>query len=364
MLTRDIAQQTLTLAGKTYDWASLQKAPSPFTPKQADFYAELLTFLAEWFNDDDFISVQSSGSTGLPKTMRVEKQKMINSAVMTCQYLNLQRGDKALLCMSLSFIAGKMMVVRALVAGLDLYLATPSGRPLQDQTVDFDFVAMVPMQVYNALAQTPDASRLKNIKTLLIGGGAIDPALHQQLVTFPNAVYSSYGMAETLSHIALCAINRAISPVWYTPLAGVTVSLSDENTLIIDAPHVSTQRIFTHDIAEINDQGDFCILGRKDNVINSGGVKWQIEAIEAKLRPVIRGNFAVGAQPDAKFGEVIVLLAENRVDIEAITQVLSDYERPKQIYLIDKIPMTTSQKIQRAQIKSLLRHPERLIKQI
>ncbi|MBQ2216442.1 MAG: AMP-binding protein, partial [Prevotella sp.] len=201
-------------------------------------------FYKEWNNPSDKILVHTSGSTGKPKPIWVEKSRMEASARITCDFLGLQEGDTALLCMSLDFIAGKMMVVRSLVRELELIVSSPSGHPLSDEKWqeigmnDITFAAMVPLQVYNSLQVPKERERLKRIKHLIIGGGAIDDELAQALKTFPNAVWSTYGMTETLSHIALRRLSGNDSSDWYTPFPSVNISLDHDGCLVIDAPLV------------------------------------------------------------------------------------------------------------------------------
>ena len=160
---------------------------------------ELNEFLAEWHNDNPRILVHTSGSTGKPKPLMVEKRRMINSARITCDFLGLKPGDTALLCMPLDYIAGKMMVVRSLQRDLRLTTVRPSSHPLADETLpSFTFAAMVPMQVYNSLKVPCERERLMHIRHLIIGGGAISDELAQMIKPLPNAVWSTYGMTETL----------------------------------------------------------------------------------------------------------------------------------------------------------------------
>jgi O-succinylbenzoic acid--CoA ligase len=175
-------------------------------------------FLEEWNNPSEFVEVKTSGSTGEPKRMMVEKRRMLNSARITCDFLGLKKGDTALLCMSTDYIAGKMMVVRSIERGLNLISVEPSGHPLAArENLEFSFAAMVPMQVYNSLQVPEEKERLMDILHLIIGGGAIDEAMEREIRNFPNAVWSTYGMTETLSHIALRRISGPDASDWYTP---------------------------------------------------------------------------------------------------------------------------------------------------
>lgn len=321
------------------------------------FRRELDLFLAEWFDASPYLTVQTSGSTGAPKKLAVQKARMVQSARLTCRFLGLRPGDSALLCMPLRYIAGKMMVVRALVAGLDLCLQPPSGHPLAREERSLGFAAMIPLQVYNSLRQPAEAARLRAIDRLIIGGGAIDRELETALADFPGAVYSTYGMTETLSHIALRRLNGPGASPYYEPFPTVGLSLSASGTLVIDAPLVAEEKLETNDVAELLPDGRFLIIGRKDNIINSGGVKIQIETVEKALSPHISVNFALTAVPHPKFGEAVVLLVEAgeppRGLAEILRQLLPKYQQPKYILAVARIPQTGSGKISRAECRRL-----------
>ena len=299
-------------------------------------------FLDEWNNPKNTVEVQTSGSTGVPKCIRVEKQRMLNSARITCDFLGLKAGDTALLCMPLDYIAGKMVVVRSIERQLRLTTVEASGHPLKNITNSFDFAAMVPMQVYNSLQVVEEREKLRTIKHLIIGGGPIDNDLQQQLSSFPNNVWSTYGMTETLSHIALRRLNGENASLWYTPFNTVSISLNANGCLVIEAPLVHEGRLETHDRAEIRD-GKFRILGRLDNVINSGGIKIQAEEVEEMLRPHIKMPYLISKCRDEKFGEVVVLLTECP-DLSLVKEiccnVLPKFWQPKHYLYTSHIPLT------------------------
>jgi O-succinylbenzoic acid--CoA ligase len=284
--------------------------------------------------------------------MQVEKERMMASARLTCSFLGLKEGDSALLCMPLQYIAGKMVVVRSLVAGLNLIPVAPSGHPLKEMKEAPTFAAMIPMQVYNSLQVPEEQALLREIKQLIIGGGAIDDQLANELKDFPNAVWSTYGMTETLSHIALRRLNGKEASHWYSPLKNVHIYLSKANTLVIHAPEVCHDVLITNDIAEINEEGKFRILGRKDNTINSGGVKIQIEQVEETLRKHINIPFQITARKDAKFGEIVVILYIKVKDEGSIRQICEDilptYWIPKVYIALDELPLTGTGKPDRA----------------
>lgn len=341
-------------------------------------------FLSEWNNDSDRVLVHTSGSTGKPKPMMVEKKRMLNSARITCDFLGLKPGDSALLCMSLDYIAGKMVVVRSIERHLHLISVSPSGHPLKDIDMkdvngkgvngEITFAAMVPMQVYNTLQVPEERERLTHVRHLIIGGGAIDASLEKELRSLPGniAIWSTYGMTETLSHIALRRINGDEASEWYQPFDSVKISQTDEGCLVIDAPLVCAETLVTNDIVEIEpyiynkvEKTRFRIKGRKDNVICSGGIKIQIEEVEAFLKPHLEKPFMIAKKKDEKFGEIAVLLTEDEdlKKVEAtIRRLLSGksddsnksseskshkYWIPREFRYVDHLPLTETGKPKR-----------------
>lgn len=336
-------------------------------------------FLSEWNNGSDRVLVHTSGSTGKPKPMMVEKKRMLNSARITCDFLGLKPGDSALLCMSLDYIAGKMVVVRSIERHLHLISVSPCGHPLKDIDLkdvkgEITFAAMVPMQVYNTLQVPEERERLTHIRHLIIGGGAIDASLEKELQALPGniAIWSTYGMTETLSHIALRRINGAEASEWYQPFDSVKISQTEEGCLVIDAPLVCAETLVTNDIVEIEsyiynkeEKLRFRIKGRKDNVICSGGIKIQIEEVEALLKPHLEKPFMIAKKKDEKFGEIAVLLTEDEdlKKVEAtIRRLLSGksddsnksseskshkYWIPREFLHVDHLPLTETGKPKR-----------------
>ncbi len=284
--------------------------------------------------------------------MRVEKRRMLNSARITCDFLDLKAGDSALLCLPLDYIAGKMMMVRSIERNLKLHTVSPNNHPLAGgnlPTTEFDLIAMVPSQVYCSL-QVPEERRiLMQTRHIIIGGGAISSELERELSTFPNAVWSTYGMTETLSHIALRRLNGPSASAWYHPFSSVSIKQDSDGCLIIDAPLVHDGQLVTNDIVVINEQNDFRIIGRKDNVVCCGGVKLHIEQIEEKLRPYASGDFCITKRPDPKFGEVLVLLTTRQATdwSQVFSSALTPYEVPKDVCVVDEVPLTRTGKINR-----------------
>lgn len=371
-------KQSLLLEGERYTADTLHVLKARAEEHKDSSRQTLYDFLREWFADSPYMTVHTSGSTGTPKELIVRKEQMIQSARLTCEFLNLQAGDTALLCMNLRYIGAMMVVVRSLVAGLNLIVRSASGHPLADVRTPLKFTAMVPLQVYNTLQIPAERERLEQTDILIIGGGAIDEALEADIKTLPGAVYSTYGMTETLSHIALRRLNGTSTSEHYYPFSSVQLSLSAEDTLVINAPLVCAEILQTNDIARIYPDGSFIILGRKDNVINSGGVKIQAEEMEKQLRPFIPLPFVITSVPDKRLGEAVALLVEVQLDTDGVhlntkeeclntikeclntkeledklQKVLEPYYRPKYILTTDHIPQTGNGKINRADCRVL-----------
>ena len=372
----NIPDQVLYLKDKSFSASDIKDSFASYVQEHygaESFEYSLAMFLKEWFNDSPLIQVKTSGSTGKPKVMMVEKTKMINSACMTLSFLGLKHPYSALLCMPLEYIAGKMLVVRALVGGLKLILVPPCSNPIaaiSDSEV-LNFAAMIPMQVSSALKDSSHEQRLKAIEHLIIGGGAVDDALASKLKSFPHNVYSTYGMTETLSHIALRRLSGQQASSFYSVFTGVKVYPSAEQTLTIEAPLVNNEPLITNDIVEFNDQGQFRVLGRKDNVINSGGVKLQIEELEQWLKDrqadlddsysrLKNCSLLISSRPDPKFGSIVVMLyatLDNQElspnELEVLFDKMPKYWHPKAIVKVEAIPLTGTNKPDRAQAKIL-----------
>lgn len=320
IMNRD--EQRLWLDGQSYTPEEIRRWTGDYDQTLSAEKRELFTFLQRWFDDSERLTVQTSGSTGTPKRYEVRKDRMIESACMTCTFLNLQPGESALLCMNLRYIGAMMMVVRALVAGLHFTVRPASGSPLEHVDQPIDFAAMVPLQVYNSLSQPQTKARLSRIGRLIIGGGAISRDLEAQLRLLPHPIYSTYGMTETLSHIALRRINGPEADAYYRPFAGVTLSLSADQALKIDVPGLCDAPLQTNDVVELCGDGRFRVIGRLDNVINTGGIKVQIEVVEEQLRSLIDRPFAITSIPDDRLGEAVVLLLAQPTDVSQLVNAV------------------------------------------
>lgn len=273
--------------------------------------SDITTFLQEWYDPKDHVIGHTSGSTGTPKEIRLLKKDMLASARLTNEFFNICPSSNLLLCLSPNYIAGKMMIVRTILSGANLVSVKPSSSPLQNIEEDIDFAAMVPMQVITSLSSPETATKLAHIKQIIIGGAAVSPTLEQQLQQNPTACYGTYGMTETVSHIALRQINGGKRSPYYFALGKVTFEKDERECLIIHAPHLQQQTFVTNDIIQLTDATHFEWLGRHDNVINSGGIKLFPEKIESRIAPLIPQRFFITSEPDSRLGQKAVLVIES-----------------------------------------------------
>lgn len=308
-------------------------------------------FLEEWRDERDFITVQTSGSTGKPKVIRLPKEFVRESAKRTNSFFSITEGSRLHSCVGADFIGGKMMAVRADLANGVFSYETASNKPLKDFTPEnsFDLVAVVPSQTLFILDKL---SEMPKIKSLLIGGSSIHSELRKRIAKSSLNAYESYGMTETASHIALRKIEETLSP--FHLLGEIQISVDKENCLKIKFPDGTD--IQTNDIAEIISENEFFILGRRDNIIISGGKKISPELIEEKISSLITEPYCITGFPDEKWGERVILLIEKSAysngsirlpDKENLKKFLNPWEMPKEIFVVDSLPKTDNGKIKR-----------------
>ncbi|MFV9550942.1 AMP-binding protein [Algibacter sp. PT7-4] len=329
-----------------YKYDDLMEVAYSYVKEGLPYQQELGNFLLDWLDEKDYVIVKTSGSTGKPKKIKIKKQAMVNSAIATGNFFNLKPGDKILHCLPSNFIAGKMTIVRAIVLGLELDMVEPAALPLIDYEKDYTFSAFTPMQLKNF------AKYLKSIKTVIVGGGRVSKAIADLIKDKKPNVYETYGMTETVSHIAVKKLNNFSGnddEKTFTTLPGIKVSKDDRGCLVIEAPKLSDNKIVTNDIVNVLSDSSFEWLGRFDNVINSGGIKLYPEQIETKLQDKIDGEFFIASRNDDTLGDKLILIIEGeKRDIDnTIFKTLDKYEKPKEIHFIPKFKETKSGKIHR-----------------
>ncbi len=360
---------TLCLNAQYFDYENI-KAQTYSTSQLTDYELLVLNFCSDWLNGKTEFVLQTSGSTGAPKTIRLSRAKMLASARTTVQTLDLQPNTRALVCLNVAYIGGMMMLVRGLEFGFQMTVIPPSSNPWQDlkakfyfaeDTLRFDFVALVPLQMQTILTESPEfIPYLDSAKAILIGGAAVSYALQTQLQALKAPIYNTYGMTETVSHIAWQKLNGVDTQGYFQALKGIEIQTDVRNCLQIRAEVTDNKWLITNDLVELMDDSKFRWLGRIDNVINSGGVKIQVEQVEQVIEQIfyelkLPNAFFVAGLPDEKLGQKVVLIIEGG-NISAITQEklrnsliksLKKYEIPKKIAYFERFIRTNTDKINR-----------------
>ena len=331
------------------------------TTGKASWEKEWLDFLKEWYAPEEWINVQTSGSTGTPKIIRLSKEFVADSAQRTLRFFNLKEGDSVLHCLPSRYIAGKLMVIRALLGRLDLHVTDPATDFSFLAEEQFQFAAMVPNQVAKILDSDTGKTKLQNIRQLLIGGSGLPQALESRLNGLTTRSYASYAMTETATHVAIRAVSTNNADEFYHCMEDIHVQLSGEGCLRIFVPGLPDGFLQTTDIAELKDEKTFRLLGRTDHIIISGGIKFSPELLEKKLEDSISGPFAISALPHAKLGQQLVLVIEGsegqekRLQIKAIChKKLDRYEIPRQILFTPGLPQTANGKLDRLAVTQWL----------
>ena len=313
-----------------------------------DYLVSLAAFIELWVDLNSEISLQTSGSTGTPKAVLMSKQSMVNSALATGSYFKLSPGDSALSCLPFTYIAAKMMFVRAYVLGLELECIKPSSSPLELLSKSYDFCAMVPLQLEKSIAN------LDQIKTLIVGGAPLSTALMDQLKKSTSTVYETFGMTETVSHIAVKNIRKSFS--LFEVLPSVSIAVDARNCLLIEAPELASNTIQTNDLVRLHSKTTFEWVGRYDAVINSGGIKISPEQLEQQLEGLIQHRFFIASQKEAVLGAVVILVIESTTPYKSLDfEAIEPLKRPKHVYYVDQFTETPSGKIKRQETLSQLK---------
>ncbi|THD67777.1 O-succinylbenzoic acid--CoA ligase [Robertkochia marina] len=350
-LTYDKIHLKFRLNGHYFDREHLQEVAYSFVKEGKPFEKSVGDFLMDWLDHNDHITVTTSGSTGSPKTVRLKKQHMVNSALTSGDFFKITVGDSALHCLPADYIAGKMMLVRAMVLGLEIDLIEPTTNPMHGIEKRYDFAAMTPMQVQNSLSQ------LNQIKKLIVGGAPVSRELVESLQNKRTLVFETYGMTETVTHIAARQLNHfrnaeEVESSYFKVLPKVSIKKDERGCLVIDAPQISKETIVTNDLINIKEDDQFEWLGRYDNIINSGGIKLIPELIEEKFSQALEKRFFVCGVPDSELGDKLVMVIEDKNSREneywellRKVEGLDKYEMPKTLLFTECFEETENGKV-------------------
>ncbi|MBC2840700.1 AMP-binding protein [Robiginitalea sp. SC105] len=358
---KEVYHPGFRLEGQSFDYEDLREVAYSLVKEGLPYERDLGDFMMDWLSSTPYIVQHTSGSTGKPKPVRLDKWTLVAGARQTGEYLGLGRGTRALCCLPFSTIAGKMMLIRAMVLGWDLVPSAPSSDPLSAVPGKFDFAAMVPLQLRSSL------NRLERISKIIVGGAPVPASLLEALPRKGTEIWETYGMTETGSHVAL----RKLKPIPpgsdpeeelppYTGLEGITFSVDKRGCLVIESPERFSEPVRTNDLVTLEPGGGFRWNGRWDHVINSGGVKLIAEQLETRLAALLSCRYFVSGEPDDRLGERLVLFVEGQHDIGELSDRIAasgrftEYEIPKQIYAMEHFAQTASGKIDRKGTVALL----------
>jgi o-succinylbenzoate---CoA ligase len=354
----------IILNGLTYTLSEIQQGQFKTNAENS-----ALRFCHNWLNGENEFTLQTSGSTGKPKTINVTRDQLKASAELTNSFLKLQRGYTSLICLDTRYIAGIMMLVRSMEAGMNMYIVEATANPLEKIPTDvtLDFMALVPYQLETILG-SPHRNELDKIKIALIGGAPLANEIRNDLKSFTCTFYATYGMTETLSHIALQKLNGENTQDFFQTLNNISIQVDQRGCLLINAPHLGSDSIVTNDLVELISENQFRWLGRFDNVINSGGVKVIPEKIESAITPLmselnLENKFFISGIPDRILGEAVILIVEGEITntsiekilLQRMKETLGKYEVPKSIRYVSKFIQTDTGKVNKPKTLEIIK---------
>lgn len=322
-----------------------------FLTENQETIAQVRQFIEDWYNSEEVIYTKTSGSTGTPKVIALKKSFMEASALASGKYFHFRENERIRLALSPATIGGKMLLLRGLLHNMNIEITDAGKHPLQRIEHPIDFISLVPYQLEYMLENDPKA--LNSVQVILLGGAPVSPKLQDQISSLPCSVYASYGMTETMSHVALKNLKTQTT---FQAIEGVHFSVNESQQLIIHAPMLGHPALLTTDIVDLISEREFNWKGRADFVINSAGIKIHPELIENALSSLIPDRFFIIGEPDDTFGERVVLVIESTEEgqVFPFEKVLSKYEIPKRIYYLPKFIETASGKTDRLMTKKII----------
>lgn len=339
--------ESITINHQTIPWSGISEFRATWAGDP-----EIPPFLEAWSDEQNIFPALTSGSTGKPTRVLLRKEYAVASALATIEHLDLQAGNNVLLSMPAAYIAGRMMIVRAIVGNFNL-LPVPLSSTPQIPSESIGLAAFTPHQFYNIVDSHENLNHL-NIQNILLGGAPVSENLIRQIKGFRGRIYETFGMTETYSHVAM-KMRYPVDEDLFTAVGPARFRERD-NRLIVDAPHLGIDGLETRDVVELEGPKKFRWVGRADFVINSGGIKIFPEMVEKKLIPVIKQPFFITGRPDPEFGQRVVLVIEGAPSgipekqlMDQMEKVLGKYEKPKSIVWVDTMVYTQTGKINRTE---------------
>ncbi|MDA8692658.1 AMP-binding protein [Saprospiraceae bacterium] len=334
-----------------------------FENSTEQYLNNICSLIRHWNDESNKIDITTSGSTSTPKTISLDKSSIKASALGTQAYFGYKDNDNALLCLPVKYIGGMMMLIRSLISNLNLYIVDPSLNPLSQLKSKIQFAPMTPAQLITSIKK--NKSKIENIDKILLGGGPVSVALLDQISNLKSKVYHSFGMTETISHIAIKELNYHTKDETFFALNGVQLSIDDHSCLVIEAGYLKN-KVITNDVVELINEEQFIWKGRRDNVINSGGVKLYPEVIEHKLSKVINEKYFITGIDDDILGQKLCLVLETNKEIDhqsyinRISKYLDRFEIPKAVYCVKQFAKTETGKVIRKKTlnRAIIKHKE------
>ena len=313
---------------------------------------EIFKFLEFWKSDKEILFVQTSGSTGKPKEIEIKRNAIINSAKATLDYFKIKENSKFHCCLPTKYIGGKMMLVRAIINKAEIVLTKPTKNVTSELKEKIDFSAMTSMQLENSIHE----KGFKHIKKLIIGGGPISNQLLEKIDDQPTKCYQTFGMTETVSHIAIRELKNSIIDNPYKCLNHVKILTNKNGNLIINSPKLNIESLTTNDLIQITGNKQFKYLGRSDNIINSGGIKVLPEILEKEIEKILKcKDFFIDKIDDINLGEKIIIVALKNLKKEKLKEALEEINdqkiAPKSILFCNHFYYTSNNKINRKKSK-------------
>ncbi len=312
---------------------------------------EVIDFLQFWYDEGQELIFTTSGSTGKAKEIVHSKMAMLKSADYSQSFFKYKSNDNSLLSLPLSYVSGKMMLIRAIRSQLNFIIQNISSNPLKNIDQNIDFLALTPMQFINAHSE--NSIQLQKVKTILLGGSAVDESLERMIKSWNNSIYVGFGMTETLTHVALRKLNGVDKTDYYSAISPeFCFRTNAENCLVINAPHLP-EEVISNDIVELLNDQQFYWKGRKDNIVNSGGIKLNVESIENVLNLYLSENLMLFGEDHKVLGQSLSLCIEGLrsdaliAELRIVMTKLDKYERPKKVYFLDKFEYTGNEKLMR-----------------
>ncbi|MEQ6120682.1 AMP-binding protein [Reichenbachiella sp. MALMAid0571] len=353
----------ITYKNEIYSLKNLKRLLS-----EAPFFSSGISFINQWVSLQSVFIFKSSGSTGIVKNIEVSRNQILESVKLTTNALKLKTSDRSLVCLAPEYVATKMMLARCLILDMDIILVDPSSNPLAglDENEQIDFASFVPLQVQQII-DSDNSDKLNKIRNVLIGGAPVSDVLTEKLNSFQNNIYHTYGMTETVSHIAMKCLSKKRSSPYFKCLSGIQITSNNDDCLVIKGSVTNNKEVITKDLVEIKNGNEFIWLGRQDNLVNSGGVKIIPEQIESLLKPIFKevqmpNEFFLGGIKDPVLGQKLILIVEGTLPTTGfetliktkIEEFFSKYHVPKQTICLDQFIRTSSGKVKRSETLKLI----------